>query len=120
MYNPIRIKDRKPRRLPLHRPILISFHTSSSFCFPVRDSSMRTRIVTASDCVPTLPAISRISDWKHIIIGSAVTTFSKIPTTEETTIPSPRRIINHGIRFFMLSFNGSFKSSSAVRPASFA
>ena len=120
IYNPISTKDISPSTPPLHRPIRISLKTSSSFCLPVRDSSISTRIVTASDWVPTLPAISRISDWKHMMIGRLVTTFSKIPTTEETTMPSPRRMISHGIRFFILSLRGSLRSSSAVRPASFA
>ena len=120
IYRPISTKDKMPSTPPLQRPIFISFSTSSSFCLPVSDSSIRTRIVTARDCVPTFPAMSRISDWKHIIIGRFVTTFSNIPTTEETTIPNPKRMISHGILFFILSFNGSCRSSSAVRPASFA
>ena len=111
-------KDSIPSNAPLQRPIRISLNTSSSFCLPVRDSSIRTRMVTARDCVPTFPAMSNIRDWKAMMMGSWVTTFSKTPTTEDTTIPRPRRTISHGIRFFILSFSGSFRSSSAVRPAS--
>ena len=112
--------DNMPRISPLIRPTRPSLNTSSNFCLAVRSSSMRTRIVTASDCVPTFPAISSISDWKHITIVSWATTVSNIPTTDETTSPRPRSIISHGRRFLILCFSGSCKSSSEVRPASMA
>ena len=120
MKSPMTAKDRTPSRRPLQKPMRISLKTSCNFCFPVRDSSIRTRMVTARDWVPTFPAISRIRDWKVMMIGRVVTTCSKIPTTEETSMPRPSRMISHGRRFFILSFNGSFKSSSAVRPANIA
>ena len=113
-------KERTPKITPLEKPIRISFHTSSSFCLPVRDSSIRTRMVTARDWVPTLPAMSRIRDWKHMMMVSWLTTCSNTPTTEDTTMPRPSSIRSQGRRFLMLSFKGSFKSSSAVRPANFA
>ena len=70
--------------------------------------------------VPTLPAMSRIRDWKHMRRVSWLTTCSNPPTTEDTTMPRPSSIRSQGRRFLMLSFKGSFKSSSAVRPANFA
>ena len=59
---------------------------------------IRDRMVTARDCVPTFPAMSNIRDWKAMMMGSWVTTFSKTPTTEDTTIPRPRRTIKMCIR----------------------
>ena len=56
----------------------------------------------------------------EMTIGKAATTFSNIPTTEDTIIPKKSRMISHGILFFMLCSVVSFRSSSAVSPASFA
>ena len=64
--------------------------------------------------------MSSTSDWKQITIGSAAATDSNIPTTEDTAIPRNSSAISHGRRFFMLTVTGSFRSSSEVRPASFA
>ena len=119
-YSPIKINASVPRNSPFNRPTLISLMTRWTFCFPVRFSSTRTRMVTARDWVPTFPAISRIKDWKHITTGITATTVSKMPTTEDTPRPSIRRIISQGSLFFILSLVVSSKSSSAVKPASFA
>lgn len=69
------------------KTILASFKIRPSFCFAFKFSSISTRIVTASDCVPTLPAISSTIDWKQMTTGKTATTASNMPTTEETNIP---------------------------------
>ena len=120
IYSPTSRKEIPPRMSPLQKPTRISFQTRRPFWAMVRFSSVRTRIVTARDCVPTLPAISRIRDWKAMISVSCATTLSNAPTTVDTTIPSPSRISSQGMRFFMLSGRVSLRSSSAVRPASLA
>ena len=51
---------------------------------------------------------------------STATTDSIAPTTEETSIPRNSSAISHGRRFFTLSNTFSFRSSSPVRPPSFA
>ena len=109
-----------PRLAPLMKPIFISLKRRDNFFLALKVSSISTRIVTASDCVPTLPAMSRTSDWKHITIGRTATTDSNIPTTDETAIPRNSSIISQGRRFLILTRVGSLKSSSEVRPASFA
>ena len=77
-------------------------------------------MVTASDWVPTLPAMSSTMDWKQMTMGSTATTDSNAPTTEETSIPRKSRATSQGRRFFTLSKTPSFRSSSLVRPPSFA
>lgn len=77
-------------------------------------------MVTASDWVPTLPAISSTMDWKQMTMGRTATTDSKTPTTEDTSIPRKSRAISHGRRFLTLSNTPSFRSSSLVRPPNFA
>ena len=94
--------------------------TSRSLFRNVRFSSISTRMVTARDWVPTFPDISNISDWNAMISVSCATTFSNAPTTTDTSSPSSSRAKSQGRRFFTLCFSGSFRSSSAVRPASFA
>ena len=91
-----------PNSAPFKEPVFTSLTTSWNFCFPVRFSSISTRIVTARDWVPTFPAISSTNDWKHITMGSTATTFSKSPTTEDTAMPKNSRMISQGSRFFML------------------
>ena len=86
----------------------------------VRFSSTSTRMVTASDWVPTLPAISSTMDWKQMTMGSTATTDSNAPTTEDTIIPRNSRAISQGRRFFTLWNTPSFRSSSLVKPPSFA
>ena len=77
-------------------------------------------MVTASDWVPTLPAISSTSDWKQMTMGSTATTDSKMPTTDETPMPRNSSTMSHGRRFLMLTAAGSRRSSSEVRPPSLA
>ena len=43
-----------------------------------------------------------------------------VTDTEDTAIPRNNSMISHGSLFFILTIVGSFKSSSEVRPASFA
>ena len=62
IYTPRKISDNAPRIRPFPNPTLISLTTRDIFSLPVRFSSMSTRIVTARDCVPTLPAMSRMRD----------------------------------------------------------
>ena len=83
-----------------------------SFSDMGRASSVSTRMVTASDWVPTLPAISRISDWKQIRMAIWATICSNMPTTLDTNMPRNSRITSQGRRFFMLSRRGSSRSSS--------
>ena len=52
--------------------------------------------------------------------GKTATTASNMPTTEETSIPKNNNATSHGSLFFILSTVVSFKSSSAVKPPSFA
>ena len=80
-------KEKRPITRPFKPPTPISFPTKVIFCFAVRRSSIKTRMVTARDCVPTLPDISRIRDWKAMIMVSCATTVSKRPTTVDTTRP---------------------------------
>ena len=53
-------------------------------------------------------------------MGSTATTDSNAPTTEETSIPRNSRATSQGSRFFTLWNTPSFKSSSLVKPPSFA
>ena len=92
-------------------PILTSFQTRASLVLKVISSSIRTRIVTAKDWVPTFPAISRIRDWKQTRMATLDTIPSNIPTTLDTNMPRNRRAISHGRRFFMLTARVSFMSS---------
>ena len=62
-------------------------------------------MVTASDWVPTLLAISSTMDWKQMTTGST-TTDSNAPTTEETSIP--RNSSDQPRRRFALSNTFSF------------
>ena len=117
-YAPMSANEAAPRIAPFISPTRASFQTSFRFCAPVVSLSIRTRIVTASDCVPTLPAISSTSDWKHTMSVSCATTPSKRPTTLETTIPSPSSTSSHGRRLRTLCTSVSLRSSSAERPAS--
>ena len=117
IYRPISTKDASPSSRPLAEPMRTSLTTSPNFCRKVRFSSISTRMVTASDWVPTLPAMSRMSDWKHMISVSCDTTCSNAPTTVDTKRPSPSSANSQGRRFCMLCFSGSVRSSSAVRPA---
>ena len=119
-YSPMHTTDNVPRIRPFTRPTRASLPIRNSFCLPLICSSISTRMVTARDCVPTLPAMSRISDWKLTISVRCATTCSNMPTTLETTSPRPSRTISQGRRFPMLLFSGSFRSSSADRPASLA
>ena len=48
--------------LAVATPVSYTHLISVSFCFPEVCLSMSTRMATARDWVPTLPAISRISD----------------------------------------------------------
>ena len=84
MYSPISTKDASPSNRPLAEPMRTSLTTSPNFCRKVRFSSIKTRMVTARDWVPTLPAISRMRDWKHIISVSWDMTCSNAPTTVDT------------------------------------
>ena len=120
IYSPIKINAMIPRNNPLKNPTFISLNTSPTFSPAVRFSSINTRMVTASDCVPTFPAISRINDWKHMTMGSTATTVSNTPTTVDTASPRNSRITSHGSLFFILSVVVSSRSSSAVKPANFA
>ena len=95
-YAPIPTKENKPITRPFNPPTPISFPTKVIFCFAVRRSSIRTRMVTARDWVPTFPDISRISDWKAMIMVSCATTVSKRPTTVETTRPRKREGHDNG------------------------
>ena len=63
-YAPEATRAIAPTIIPLRKPTRISLNTSFSDVFASRSSSLSTRIVTASDCVPTLPAIPSIIDWK--------------------------------------------------------
>ena len=119
-YAPMSTKEAAPRIAPFVSPMRASFRTSFLFCAPVVSLSMSTRIVTASDCVPTLPAISSTSDWKHTMSVSCATTPSNRPTTLETIIPSASRTSSHGRRLRTLCASVSLRSSSAERPASLA
>ena len=109
-----------PKMRPLQSPTLTSLTTSWNFWPALRFSSIKTRMVTARDCVPTLPDMSRMSDWNAMMSVSWATTRSKTPTTLETMTPSASRTSSHGRRFCMLSRSVSWRSSSAVRPASLA
>ena len=64
-YNPTAIKASVPIISPFVRPIRISFSINLNFSFPETASSFRTLIVTARDCVPVFPLISRIKLWKE-------------------------------------------------------
>ena len=119
-YSPIAPKDSSPSSRPFIRPTRASLPTSASFCRGLTSSSISTRMVTASDCVPTLPAMSSTSDWKQMMTVRCVTTRSNSPTTLETTSPSPSRITSHGRRLATLRRSGSSRSSPADRPPSFA
>ena len=119
-YNPMNPKDRTPRIIPLHRPTLASLPMRVTFCLVVSCSSISTRMVTARDWVPTLPAMSRIRDWNRITTVRLATTVSNRPTTLETSRPRPSRTISQGRRLLILFFRGSFRSSSAVKPANLA
>ena len=120
MYTPKNTSAMIARLAPFKKPIFISLNNKAIFFLPDRFSSINTRIVTAKDCVPTFPAISSTRDWKQITIGNTATIDSNIPTTEDTAIPKNNNAINHGSLFFILTIVGSFKSSSSVKPASFA
>ena len=120
MYTPRKASAIRPRHPPLSRPTRISLPSSASSSFRLRFSSISTRMVTASDWVPTFPAMSSTSDWKQMTMGSTATTDSKTPTTEDTPMPRNSSTISHGRRFFMLTNTGSRRSSSEVRPPSLA
>ena len=77
-------------------------------------------MVTASDWVPTLPAMSSTRDWKQMTMGSTDTTDSNMPTTDETPIPRNSSAMSQGRRFRMLTVVGSRRSSSEVSPPSLA
>ena len=62
IYSPTITKDRTPNSNPLKNPTRISFPISLSFFWNVKFSSINTRMVTARDCVPTFPDISKIKD----------------------------------------------------------
>ena len=64
-------------------------------------------MVTARDWVPTLPAMSRMSDWKATMIVSPAATASKRPTTLDTTSPRPSSTRSQGRRLTMLIARGS-------------
>ena len=117
IYSPIKTKVRVPSRNPLDNPTRTSLKISLRLSFGRMDSLVRTRMVTPKDCVPTFPDIS---DWKDTTMVSWAITGSNIPTTVETPSARKSRITSHGIRLRMLSRRGSFKSSSSLRPASFA
>ena len=119
-YAPISTKESEPSISPLAKPTRASLNIRRSFCGASSVSSIRERIVTARDCVPTLPAIPRIKDWKETIMGRASTTFSKAPTTADTASPINRRAISQGTLFFKLAKRVSSGSSSALKAASFA
>ena len=119
-FEPLQPKAIEPKTKPPLMPTLTSLKIRCRISFLLKFSSVRTLIVTAKDCVPTFPAMSSISDWKHTTIAICDTTPSNIPTTEETTSPRTKSTKSQGILFFMLSLRLSFKSSSAARPASFA
>ena len=120
MYPVMNMSAIAPRISPLASPTLISLKISLIFCANEICSSISTRIVTASDCVPTLPAMSSISDWKHTISVSCCTIFSNTPTTVDTPIPRNRRSISHGSLFLIPTVIGSSRSDSSERPASLA
>ena len=120
MKMPITTNEAEPSSSPFKNPIRISLNINPSFCIAEMSSSIRTRMVTASDWVPTLPAMSRIIDWKQIRSAIRSTIGSKMPTTEETPMPRKSSSTSHGRRFFKLCNSGSCRSSSEVRPASFA
>ena len=119
-YPPMAPKDSTPSSSPFTRPTRISFQTSSAFSFRPICVSISTRIATARDWVPTLPAISSTRDWKHMMMGSCATMDSNSPTVEETPSPITSSAHNQGIRFRTLWRIGSARSSSEDRPASLA
>ena len=110
----------EPIIIPLKNPTFSSLRTKPNCCLNVSSSSVNTLIVTASDCVPTLPDIPSITDWKLTMTGSVAITCSNIPVTDETPSPSISNITSHGILFFKLSTKGSSKSSSDVKAANLA
>ncbi len=82
-------------------------------------SSIRTRIVTASDWVPTFPAMSSTRDWKadynrkysHNMLKDTYNRGNDHPKEQQDDEPWGD---------VMLCAVVSLRSSSAVRPASFA
>ena len=114
------IKDIIPKNKPLKNPSLTSLPTTLSLSLNVRFSSINTRIVTASDCVPTFPAIPSIIDWKHTTMVRPEIMLSNIPITADEISPKNRRKINHGSLFFIPVKTDSSKSLPSVIPASFA
>ena len=90
-YSPIAPKDSSPSSRPFIRPTRASLPTSASFCRGLTSSSISTRMVTASDCVPTFPAMSSTSDWKQMMTVRCVTTRSNSPTTARDHEPEPQQ-----------------------------
>ena len=115
-----KIKVKIPTIIPLINPTLNSLKIILKMFLLESSSSVSTLIVTANDCVPQLPAISKIKDWKTTIIGIPATTFSNCAINNEVTNPRPRSINSHGILFLTDLKMGSFKSSSPDRPPSLA
>ena len=64
--------------------------------------------------------MSSMRDWKLTIMVSCAIMPSNRPTTPDTTMPSTINMSSQGRRFLMLCIVGSFRSSSAVKPPSFA
>ena len=102
---------------PFKNATRVSLKIKLKVRFAFISSTLSVLTVTASDCVPTLPAIPRISDWKLTISGSSCTIPSKRPTTAETISPKNKSTASHGILFATLLNTGSLISSSEVRAA---
>ena len=79
-----------------------------------------TRIVTASDCVPTFPAISKTIDWKNTMAGKTAITVSNVESIIDTTSPKNISAINQGSLFFIDEKVDSSRSSFSVKPPSLA
>ena len=119
-YSDTTTNEINPINKPLKNAILISFNTSLFTSFFDISSSDIARIVTARLCVPTLPPIPRIIDWKNTIAGTATIADSNTLITSDIIKPSTSNAHSHGILFLTDLKADSSNSSSLVKPASFA